>query len=257
MIVDTMRCLGGEGRHRALVGAEAVLDGQRLPRALFLVLPHAVGVAAGVSHGRHAHGPGRGAPHVGDDEPQGPADGRVGAPPGPEGAATAVDVQSGSSGTVDDEEGRVEIRGGRDAVEIEGILTHGLDPGDHHRQVIRTAPGHHGIDGDLLDGGPSEIGRHQRDELVGLAARARDHGLHPLAGRRHHGEAIGDAALEERLEGIGSGRGHGAVRVCTGGSSRSRPARSTACRRSPSGPRCPRPSKCRDRRSISCSPRGR
>src|SRR2546430_8891928 len=29
MIVDTMRCLGGEGRHRALVGAEAVLDGQR------------------------------------------------------------------------------------------------------------------------------------------------------------------------------------------------------------------------------------
>jgi hypothetical protein len=87
-------------------------------------------------------------------------------------------------------------------VEIEGVVAHGFDPGDHDGQVLGAAAGHDRVDRDLLDGGAAEIRRHQRDQLAGLTARARDHRGDALARGRNDGKAVGDAALEESLEGI-------------------------------------------------------
>ena len=74
--------------------------------------------------------------------------------------------------------------------------------GDHDRQVLGPAAGHHRIDGDLLDGGPAEVGRHQRDQLVGRAAGGGDGGLHALAGGRHDRQPVGHATRVELFEGV-------------------------------------------------------
>src|SRR2546427_11248 len=49
-------------------------------------------------------------------------------------------------------EGRGRVRGRRPAVEVEGLVADRLDRGDHDREVLGPAPGHDGVDRDLLDG---------------------------------------------------------------------------------------------------------
>src|SRR5262249_12882558 len=93
MIVHAMGRLAREGGHRAVDGSEAVLHGQGIPRVLLLVLADAVGIASGVGHGGHAHGPRGGTPEIGHDEPQRPSDGPVGAPARAETPCRAVDVE--------------------------------------------------------------------------------------------------------------------------------------------------------------------
>ena len=51
--------------------------------------------------------------------------------------------------------------------------------GQHHREVLGLAAGHHRVDGDLLDGALDEVGRDDRDDLVGRAGRALEHARAP------------------------------------------------------------------------------
>src|SRR5256714_1451984 len=73
-----------------------------------------------------------------------------------------------------------------------------------HGQVLRPAAGHDGVDRGRLDREPAVVRWHLSDELVGAPARAREHALDPLARRRYHGEAVGDALLEPDLEFVGA-----------------------------------------------------
>ncbi len=48
----------------------------------------------------------------------------------------------------------------------------------HHRQVLRQAAGHHRVDRHLLDRALDQVGRHDRDHFVLVAARAGEHAQH-------------------------------------------------------------------------------
>ena len=60
----------------------------------------------------------------------------------------------------------------------EGRVADGLDRRDHRGHVLRPAAGHHGVDGDLLDGGPAQARRDLADQLVAVAAAGPHGGLH-------------------------------------------------------------------------------
>ena len=56
------------------------------------------------------------------------------------------------------------------AVDVELVVADRFDRGEHPRQVLGQAAGHHGGDGDLLDGDVDEVGRHGGDDVLGVAA---------------------------------------------------------------------------------------
>ena len=64
-------------------------------------------------------------------------------------------------------------RRGEHAVDVELVGARRLDRGQHPRQVLGLAAGHHRVDRHLLDGHLDEVGRHDRHDLVGRAGRAR------------------------------------------------------------------------------------
>ena len=70
---------------------------------------------------------------------------------------------------------------------------------EHDRQVLGLAAGEHRVDGDLLDRALDEIGRHDRDDLVGRSVRAIEHAQHARFGRRHDRQAVAPTAIEHRL----------------------------------------------------------
>ena len=72
--------------------------------------------------------------------------------------------------------------------------------GEHQRQVLGLAAGHHRVDRDLLDRALDEVGRHDGDDVVGRAGRALEHPQHARLGRRHDRQAVGPAAVEQRLQ---------------------------------------------------------
>ena len=68
-------------------------------------------------------------------------------------------------------------------------------------QVLGLAAGHHGVDGDLLDGALDEVGRHDRRRSRRARATCpRASRSTRRLGRRHDGQAVGPAAVEHRLE---------------------------------------------------------
>ena len=91
------------------------------------------------------------AAHVHEDEPDGAADGRVGSEAGAEEPGARVHADRARGGAADDDERRDGVRGGLDAVEVEGGLEHGRDRGENDREADGLAAGHDGIDGELLD----------------------------------------------------------------------------------------------------------
>ena len=195
-----------DGRHRALERAEPVLDVERLPRALLLVLPDAVGIPPGLGERGHADSPRRGAADVLPDQPHGAADGRVGAPPWAEDARARIDVERLADGPVHDEQGRHRVRGARHADQGEGGIADRLDARDHHRHVLGPAARHDGIDGDLLDGGAPQPRRDKGNQLVSLSPTRLHRGRDARRRRRHHGQPVGHATRVEHLERIRLGR---------------------------------------------------
>src|SRR2546422_3687404 len=85
-----------------------------------------------------------------------------------------------------------------DAVEVEGRLEHRLDGGDDDGEVRRLAPGHDGVDRELLERGLAPERRHRAEAPVGR--RLAEHRAHALLGRRNDGQPVAPLALAERGE---------------------------------------------------------
>ena len=81
----------------------------------------------------------------------------------------------------------------------EAFVEHGFDRGEHDRQIFRLAPGHHGVDRDLLDRCRVERGRHQPDDLLRVARGAVEHAQDTLLARRHERQPVRPTAREHRL----------------------------------------------------------
>ena len=170
-----------------------------VPRRAFLVLGEAEADLAGVAVGGPVDATGTAAADVADDELQGPADGGVGPVALAEHVHAAVHADGPADRAVDDQHRPDRHRGGQHAVDVELVVAGRLDGGQHDRQVLGPAAGHHGVDGDLLDGDVDEVGRHDGHDLVGRAGRALQHPQDALLGGRHHRQAVGPAPVEQRL----------------------------------------------------------
>ena len=83
---------------------------------------------------------------------------------------------------------------------VERVGAGGLDGGQHDRQVLGQAAGHHGVDGDLLDRAGHQVGRDDRDDLVRRPGRPGEHPQHPVLGGRHDRQPVGPAARVRRLD---------------------------------------------------------
>ena len=77
--------------------------------------------------------------------------------------------------TVDHDDRSTEPGGGEQPVHVELVGARGLDRGDDHGQILRSTPGHHRVDRDLLDGAFHEVGRDDRDDLLRVAGGAGEH----------------------------------------------------------------------------------
>ena len=203
---DGARRLGGEDGDGALVAVEAALDVQRLPAAQLFMLADAGADLPRLAERRHVDLAGPAAADVADHELQGAANRRVGARSLTEDVRPAVEPDRVADGSVDDDERADEVGGGQHAVQVERIGAGRFHRGDDHREVLGLAAGHDGVDGDLLDGGRSEIGRHVGHYLGGRPRRAGEHPRDARLGRRHHRQAVGQALLVQKLERIEVGR---------------------------------------------------
>ena len=75
--------------------------------------------------------------------------------------------------------------------------------GEDDREVGGQAPGQHGVDGDLLGGEGALLHRLDADDVVGVGAGPRQHGLDPLRCGRDDGQAVGPAPVAEQfLDGV-------------------------------------------------------
>ena len=140
------------------------------------------------------------AAHVSDHQLHGAADGGVRAVPLAEDVHLVVHADTVANRTVDDDHRRGEVGGGEDAVHVELFGGDRLDRGDHDREVLWFAPGHDGVDRDLLNCHRSEVRRHHGDHLLGVALCASEHAHHALGRRRDHRQAVRQALVEHELE---------------------------------------------------------
>lgn len=137
--------------------------------------------------------------HVADDELHRPADGGVRPIALAEHVHAMVHPDRPGSRTVGHDHRAHRHGGGEDPVDVERVGADRLDRGDHPREVLGTAPGHHRVDGDLLDRDLDQIGRHDGDDLVGGSGGALEHAQHPGLAGWDHGQAVGPAAVEQGL----------------------------------------------------------
>ena len=203
MVADALGRVAAVHADCALLPFIAVLNVQRFPRADLLVLANAIGVFAGVAHGRFVDFSGLGAADIDHDEPQRPANRGVRSPARAEHAGGAIDIELVANRAVDNKQGRGGMRRALHPVQVRPLITHGPHPGDHHRQIGRLAARHDGVDGDLLNRGVGVVGRHRSNHLIGGPSGGGQHGLHPLFGWRDHRQAVGHALLKVKLDQIG------------------------------------------------------
>ena len=111
---------------------------QRLPRAHVLALGDGVAELGRAALRRHVVPARPAAAHVHEDEPDGAADGGIGAEARAEEPGARVQPDGPRVRAAHDDERRHRMRGRLHAVEIEGGLEHGLDGGHDHREVARA-----------------------------------------------------------------------------------------------------------------------
>ena len=87
-------------------------------------------------------------------------------------------------------------------MERELLAAGGLDGGQHDRELGTRAAGHHRVDRDLLDCRPAAVGRDHAHQLLRIAGGVIEHRYHPLGGRRHDRQPIGQPPFVHRLKGI-------------------------------------------------------
>ena len=214
-------------------GRHAALHRQRLPRRARFVLGEAERVLARVAERGAVDLARSTAADVAHHELQRPSDRGVGPVALTEGVAAGVHADPLGDRSVDDDDRAAHPRRGQQPVHVELVGAGGFDRGEHHRQVLGPAPGHHRVDRHLLDRALDEVGRHDGHHLVGGAGGAVEHAQHPCLGRRHHREAVGPAPFVQRLDRILERRQVDAAAVAT-------PSRRSAraARRRATGPAC-------------------
>ena len=75
--------------------------------------------------------------------------------------------------------------------------------GDHHRHVLRSAAGHHRVDGGVLGGDDDLAGRHRAEHDVGGELRGLEELRHRLRRGRHDRQTVGPAPGVVVLEQLG------------------------------------------------------
>ena len=199
LIDDAARALARE--HRDGVGARrgAEVARERRPRRALLVLREAEAELARVAVRGAVDLAGPPAADVAHHELERAADRRVRAVALAEHVLARVHPDPSPDRAVHDHHGTYGHRRGQHAVDVELVGADRLDRREDDGQILGQAARHHRVDRHLLDGGGREVGRDDRDQLVGCARRAREHREHAALGRRHHGQAVGPAAREQRL----------------------------------------------------------
>ena len=139
-----------------------------LPRGGGQVLGDAVGVLGRSTLGRGVTRSGDGSGHVEQHQAQRSAGRGVGPVAGAEGSDAAVVAGAAHHFAVHDEEGRHAMGRGVDAPEVHLGPPERPDRRDEHGQMLGTAAGEHGVDGDDPPGGLPETWRQRGDDLVGV-----------------------------------------------------------------------------------------
>src|SRR5207245_2317134 len=195
VVLDIVRSLAADGGHRAHVGGKAVLDVERLPGILCLVLRDAVRHLGGAALGGPVSRAGEPAPHIHQEQAHGAADGHVGAEALAEGVVARVDLELARDGAVDDHERRDGMRGRVDGVAVEVGSGEGVDRGDDHGQVLGSGAGHDGIDGDALHGRLALARGQDGHHLARIAIGPAEALAHGLVRGRDDGQPVRPAAL--------------------------------------------------------------
>src|SRR5262249_12294757 len=197
MIVDVVRSLATEHGDHALVRGEAETLAQRRPGRAVVPLGDAVGELGRTPLRRHVVTARPAATHVHEDQPQGAADGGVGAEAWAEEARARVHADGRPHRATHDDERRYGMRGRLHAVEIEDGLEDGLDRSHHDGEVRGLAARHDRVDGELLDARLAPDGRHHAQHAGGTLRTGREHGADTLGSRWHDGQAVAPLALDE------------------------------------------------------------
>src|SRR5258705_9015272 len=195
VILDIVRPLAAHDRHRAHVDREAMLDVERVPRALRFVLRYAVGDLGGTPLGRSVARAGKATPHVHEEKTHGTPDRHVGAKALTESVVARIDAELARDRSIDDHDRSHRVRGGLDGVEIEGGIRERFDGCDDHRHVFGLAPGHDRVDGDPLDGRLPLPWRQDGHDVERIAIGPAQKFLHVPVRGRNDGQAVRPAAL--------------------------------------------------------------
>jgi hypothetical protein len=103
---------------------------------------------------------------------------------------------------VDEHEGRHRVGGGLHREQVELRLRQGLHRGDHHRQVLRPAAGHDGIDGDVLHRRDAATGGELGNHFIGGTLHVLNHARDAFGCGRDDGQSVSPAAFHHFIEGI-------------------------------------------------------
>ena len=196
LIDDAARPLAGEERDRVDAGARRRARPRAAPTASPPRPRRSRSGLARLAERRAVDLAGTAAADVADDELQRAADRRVGAVALPEALMPAFMPMRAADRAVDHDHRARRHRRREQAVHVELVGARGLDRGEHHRQVLGLAAGHHRVDRHLLDRarGPGRAARPRRPRPG--AAVPLEHAQHPRRRRRHDRQAIGPAARE-------------------------------------------------------------
>ncbi len=171
-----------------------------LPRALLVILGHAIGEAARVAQRSHVDLAGAGTAQVRHHELQCSADRTVGTSHIPEHTRPTRKSKALGRGPADHDQGSGRVRRRLYAVQVEALVARGPDHGDHNLHVLRLAAGHHRVGRDFLDRCGPVAGRDQSDHPIRRVRGRRQQGLDALRGGRDHGQKGGEAGLHAVLE---------------------------------------------------------
>ena len=204
VIRDVLGCIGAEHRHRAVPKVKSLVDMEWRPGILLLVFTQTVGVVLGHAQRRHVALADAGSADVVEDQPDGAPDGGIGLPAMPQGARGAIDVELCAYRSVDQQQRTMRPGGALHAGKVEVRFQHALHRGNQHGHVGRTAAGHHGIDGDLLDRDRCILRHHSSEHMERREIGARHHFTHRIRGRRNDGQSVRPAIAVEGSGDVGA-----------------------------------------------------
>ena len=146
VVLDIAEAAAGVGRDaRRALGVALRLAEQR-PRIAARALGDAEAVLARIALRRLVGDAGQHLEDVAQDQPHRPADRGVGAVAGAEQVDVGIHADLVGIGTAHDQQRRRAAGAGGRAVEVEVRPVHRLEGRDQHREILRQAAGHHGVD---------------------------------------------------------------------------------------------------------------